>query len=151
MLWSPFLPEGWGIRPSKKLPGGFAGGGGWSGLELTDTCITVPLGKCSLSYYSFVCTGGLFLIIDSHNMDGNENVTIYFSVFLLKNWQQKSSINDSLVNLWGNKFKKSLWKKIRWKPASVYQKKTSRFTGIAAWKRFWSKLFPTRCVTHSGG
>ena len=32
---------GWGIRPSKKLPRGFArgggGGGGWSGLELTDT------------------------------------------------------------------------------------------------------------------
>ena len=26
-----FLPRGWGIRPSKKLPGG------WSGLELTDT------------------------------------------------------------------------------------------------------------------
>ena len=31
-----FFPEGWGILPSKKLPGGFAWGG-WSGLELTDT------------------------------------------------------------------------------------------------------------------
>ena len=32
-----FCPGGWGIRPSKKLPRGFARGGGWSGLELTDT------------------------------------------------------------------------------------------------------------------
>ena len=37
-----FLPRGWGIRPSKKFPGGFSRGGGggrrgWSGLELTDT------------------------------------------------------------------------------------------------------------------
>ena len=32
-----FLPGGWGIRPSKTLLGGFARGGGWSGLELTDT------------------------------------------------------------------------------------------------------------------
>ena len=35
-----FFTRGWGIRLSKKLPGGFAhrgGGGGWSGLELTDT------------------------------------------------------------------------------------------------------------------
>ena len=31
-----FLPGGWGIRPPKILPGGFARGG-WSGLELTDT------------------------------------------------------------------------------------------------------------------
>ena len=29
-----FLPVEWRIRPSKKLPGV---GGGWSGLELTDT------------------------------------------------------------------------------------------------------------------
>ena len=29
------LPRGWGIRPSKKCPGG--GKGEWSGLELTDT------------------------------------------------------------------------------------------------------------------
>ena len=28
-----FLPRGWGIRQSKKLPGG------WSGLELTDTLV----------------------------------------------------------------------------------------------------------------
>ena len=28
---TPFFPGGWGIRPSKKVPGG------WSGLELTDT------------------------------------------------------------------------------------------------------------------
>ena len=32
------LLRGWGIRPSKKLPGGFARGG-WSGLELTDTLV----------------------------------------------------------------------------------------------------------------
>ena len=35
-----FFARGWGIRPSKKLRGDFAqggGGGGWSDLELTDT------------------------------------------------------------------------------------------------------------------
>ena len=32
-----FLPEGWGIRPSKKLAGRGGGGGRWLGLELTDT------------------------------------------------------------------------------------------------------------------
>ena len=38
-----FFARGWGIRPSKKLPGGFDRG--WSGLELTDTLASelVPL------------------------------------------------------------------------------------------------------------
>ena len=31
------MPEGWGIRPFKKFPWGFAWGGDESGLELTDT------------------------------------------------------------------------------------------------------------------
>ena len=32
-----FFVRGWGIRPSKKLPGG------WSGLELTDTLVLTRL------------------------------------------------------------------------------------------------------------
>ena len=43
--------------------------------------------------------------------------------FLLKNKQQKSTINNSLGNLWCNELKKSLRKKIRRKPDSGYQKK----------------------------
>ena len=32
-----FYAREWGIRPSKKLSRVLPGGGGWSGLELTDT------------------------------------------------------------------------------------------------------------------
>ena len=63
---------------------------------------------------------------------------------------KKSTINDSLVNLWDNEFKKSLRKKIRRKPASGYQKKTKLIYRRCSLEEVlvetWKLCFP-RCVT----
>ena len=52
-----FFARGWGIRPTKNCPGVFPGGG-WSGLELTDTLWPFKTAYVKLFRTYTLCRGG---------------------------------------------------------------------------------------------
>ena len=65
------MPGGSGIRPSKKLPGG-----GWSGLELTDTlrliikcAITAQSAQLHLGTNKTLAQLKICIVMSSHNME----------------------------------------------------------------------------------
>ena len=91
----------------------------WTSLNNTQLCWT-NVQCCSVKMFR-TFDRGLRFPQRGRQREGNDS----FLCFPFKKLTAKSTINDSLVNLWGNKLKKSLWKKISTrKLASGYQKKT---------------------------
>ena len=81
-----FFAQGWGIRPSEKLPRGFCLGR-WSGLELTDT---LPFPKTQLPFPPFPYFRGCNL----GKIEADSYVVLYHRDYI---FQMRKSMLDMSV------------------------------------------------------